>query len=113
MAEDKTEKTGETSSALTVGELRKMIKDSVQEFAGALTGGGDAKDDKKPVAEGSPTGGGIAAEVARQVAKIREREAREQRDKDVDERLEKLSSTVVEKAPVERSRVHKFMGWGE
>lgn len=111
MAEE--EKT-ESSSALTVGELRNMIADTVKSIVG---GGDDKKEDEKktePTSGGSrPEGGGIAAEVARQVEKIRAREAREKRDSEIDGKLKELSEKVQEKPPVERRKVHRIMGWGD
>lgn len=112
MAEEKTPES--ESGKLTVGDLRKMITETVQSIVG---GDGEKKAEtdspKNETSGGSPTAGGIAAEVQRQVEKIRAREARQKRDEEVDGKLKELSEKVQEKTPVERSRVHRFMGWGE
>lgn len=110
-----TEKTPESNSGgapLTIGDLRKMITETVQ---GLVGGNGEKKDDNTPPKDEPthPQAGGIAAEVQRQVEKIRAREARQKRDEEVDGKLKELSEKVQEKQPVERRRVHKIMGWGE
>lgn len=111
-----TEKTPESETgkgaSLTVGDLRKMIAETVQ----GIVGDGEKKtetDPPKGEPSTGPVAGGIAAEVQRQVEKIRAREARQKRDEEVDGKLKELSEKVREKTPVERSRVHRFMGWGE
>lgn len=99
---------------LTFGELKKMIADTVKDVVGSSTADKDDKKTSDTNSGGSSVGGGgVAAEVARQVAKLKEKEERAARDKKVDDTLADLSSKVVEKKPVERGRLHKFMGWGE
>lgn len=112
MAEEKKTETppSEDKGGLTVGELRKMITDTVAQLVG---GNGEKKEEEKTTDR--PSGNGIAAEVARQVEKIRAKEARDARDADIDKKLGELAEKTkpVENAPIERSRVHRFMGWGD
>lgn len=105
--------------ALKVGDLRKMVTDLVQDAVkgagtgtkegdGNSTGDGDDKSD-------APTGfkrGTMRAEVERELARIKEREARATKDKEMEDKLAALQK-ATEKVPVERRRVHKFMRWGD
>ena len=111
MAEEQKTET-ENGGALTVGELRKMITDTVQSIVGT---GSKSSDDKPTEKEDDRApSGSVAAMVAREVQKIREREAREKRDSDIDTKLAELAGKVnQETPPVERRRVHKLMGWGD
>src|SRR6476619_5690978 len=111
MAEEQKDGNG---GALTVGELRSLITETVK----GLLPGSDTKDEKTDTKNetkdtDSGTGNSIAAAVAREVERIRRKEEREQRDKQVDDDLKVLKERVVEKPPVERGRLHKIMGWGE
>lgn len=99
---------------LSVGELRKFITETVQSVVGSV---GKAHDDAQGAAqEHTQTSldrkGAIAAEVQAEIEKLKRREARAARDKEIDDKLADLSKKT-EVHPVERSRVHRFMGWGE
>lgn len=105
------------SGGLTAGDIRKMIGDMVSDAVKTLGGKGNESDSKEDSKEDktfrSSTGvDSIARQVDREVERIRAKEARDAKDKEIDEKLGKLSS-IVEAPPVERRRVHKLMGWGE
>lgn len=97
---------------ITAGTLRSMIREEVAGIAKNLIPGGskdDGGDDNKDT--GNPAD--IRGQVEKALTSLREREARQERDKKVDELLEKSAAPKEEKPPVERSRLHRFMGWGE
>lgn len=101
--------------ALSVGELRQFIADTVTSLLKPVTGGDDKKTEDKDTGrtEDSATRrASIADEVKRELEKIKAREARDKRDTDIDDKLKALEAKT-EHTPVERRRVHKLMGWGE
>lgn len=110
MAENEPEK-------LTVGGIKKMITDAVAE----ATKGGKTPEDKTldPVhtMSGANRQASVAAQVQEELRKLHEKEEKEkqqaERDKGIDDQLAALTEKTQEKAPVERGRVHKYMGWGE
>jgi|SRR6267378_632170 len=111
MAEDKKpEDTKTESTALSLKDLKKFVQDSVTELVKGGTNVKDGvKDEGTKNTDGTPS---IADEVNRQVQAIRDREARDNRDKELDTKLADLGKKL-EVTPVERGRLHKFMGWGE
>lgn len=121
--ETKTDKTTDDKSTednkdkpLTAGELRQMVHGMVQEVAGTLGlskgEGGDKEEPKTTTGPTTFTPGSVRGEVEREIAKIKEREKRDANDAAMNERLSKVEK-ATEVVPVERRRVHKFMGWGE
>lgn len=113
---------------LTAGEVRKMINDMVQESVTSVVSGlGLSKSDSKGDGNGDKDGdsgaksssgtpsfatGSVSEQVRREIEKIRSREARDAKDKEIDQRLSKIDK-AMEKQPVERRWVHKLMGWGD
>jgi hypothetical protein len=99
-----------TKDLLNVGQLREFIAESVKSAVAGL--GGEKKEDS---GEGKKdlSGGDITQQVQRELARVREHERRTQREKDIDTTLAALQERTKEKPPVERRRVHKFMGWGD
>lgn len=108
------EKEDEKEKPATVGLLRELIRDelgSVVDKLGQLGGGSDKKEDDKKDEKPS---GDMTSQVQSALAALKVREQRVQRDKDVDELLaERKKTPEKETAPVERGRLHKFMGWGD
>ncbi len=114
MAEEQKTETETGTGALTVGELRKFITDTVQSVVGTI---GKTEEKTHEAAqdhtqETLARKGNIASEVQAELEKLRRREERASRDKTIDEKLAALEK-VTEQHPVERRRVHKLMGWGE
>lgn len=107
-------KTGE-SAGLKVGDIRKMIGDMVAEAVKAGTSTHD--DAQKGAQQHTETrldrSSSVQVAVQAEIDKIRNKEAAEKKDKDLQDKLTELQEKTKEKAPVERRRVHKLMGWGE
>jgi hypothetical protein len=55
----------------------------------------------------------VAALVQAEIEKIKAKETQDKRDQTIDEQLKTLTEKTTEKAPVERGKLHRFMGWGE
>lgn len=112
---DKSESETDQGAPLTLAELGKFITDKVSEAVSGL------KTTTDTVHEGSTdvvekkldNKSRIAEEVQAEIAKLRKQEAAEGESKAVTDRIAKLEDLVKEKPPVERRRVHRFMGWGE
>jgi hypothetical protein len=100
-------------SILGIGELREFISETVKQ---AVAGLAPAKDEKEEVSKSDDkgvSGGDIAAQVKRELERVRSHEARQKREEEIDTTLKSLVERTAEKQPVERRRVHKFMGWGD
>jgi hypothetical protein len=101
---------------ITMGTIRSLITEVVTEATRGLTG---SREDKSTKDEPSRPGGaagrtqGVQEAVQAEIEKIKAREAAAERDKTIDEQLAALADKTAEKPPVERSRRHKLMGWGE
>ena len=113
MADEK--KTEETPKPLTMGDLKKLIEDTVGNLVKSGKGVTDEQHEK--AADRTETklsrNSDVAEKVQEELAKIREKEARDTKERERDETLKSLVEKTAEKAPVERRRVHKLMGWGE
>lgn len=96
------------TSGIKMGDLTKLIKDTVAE---AITGmkPTDSKPDDKVVDEDSS----VAAKVRAEIEKISANKKKEEKEATIDSELKDLREKTKEKAPVERTKLHKLMGWGE
>lgn len=94
------------SGGLTAGGLRSMIREEIVK----LLPGKSTKDDGPSTEDGSGTS--IKAQVEAALKHLQDKEKREDRDKAVDDMLEKYNQKPEETPPVERRRVEKWMGWG-
>jgi hypothetical protein len=112
----------EKGATMRFGDLKRMIADSVNSALSGLTGDQGQPPQRQPLRGGQQPqrGGGsrnVDDEVRTAVEKLeadrKRREEREARDKGVEDKLTALEERTKEKAPVERRRVHKVMGWGE
>lgn len=106
---DKKDDTGK----LTMGDIRKIITDEIGKAVKTPTPTDDKgkqsdSDDEKDTQPRS-----IRSAVEREVSRIREADERKKKDEAIDAKLAELSEATKEKPPVERRRVHRFMGWGE
>lgn len=101
--------------ALKVGDIRKMISDMVTEAvkAGTSTEGKAHEGAQQHTETRLDRSSSIQAAVQAEIDKIKGKEAAEQKDADLQKTLTELQEKTKEKAPVERRRVHKLMGWGE
>lgn len=111
MAEDKPPE----SNKLNVGDLRKMVSEIVTEAVKGIT---TTKDDAHGAAEDHTQEkldrpSTMQAAVQREIARLKEKDEKEAKDKTIDETLAKLSEATAEKPPIERRRVHRVMGWGD
>ncbi len=109
----------EKGATMRFGDLKKMISDSVSAAVAGLTGDPAPTQQRQPL-RGQPQqqrSRSVDDEVRTAVEKLevdrKARERREQRDKGVEDKLTALEERTKEKAPVERRRVHRLMGWGE
>ena len=109
MAED--DKSVETAKPLTLGDLKTFIDDRI---TGLMKTG-----NPKPAADGDADGAkpsrtdSIAAEVAREIEKLKVKEKKDTADALLVQQIADLQAKTAEKAPVERSRRHRFMKWGD
>lgn len=110
------------NQSFTMKDLRQLVTDTVTEAVKGITSTGDATKGKTDDGQdGTPPrtetrvdrSSTVAEAVQREIQKIQQKEAREAKDKSIDEQLLKLAEATKEKPPVERRRVHKIMGWGE
>jgi len=111
-----------TDSKLNLGDLKKMVADTVAEaMKNVTTTGSNTREVTQSHLEGrGDRSSTVQAAVAAEIQKIKDSEqadkdkaAREAKDQEFETKLSKLSEATAEKPPVERRRVHKFMGWGE
>lgn len=114
MADDK-DKPNPPSGGITMADIRRMVTETVGEVMKGVTGKPDDKPADKPGETGTKenTPGDMASIVRNEIKRIKDHEKATERDATIDTKLAELSAAVVEKPPVERRRVHKFMGWGE
>lgn len=103
----------ETPSTLTFGDLKKLITDTVESLTKAgkdVTGSAGSTHEPFTKATG---GASVDDQVKAALAKLQADKEREDKEKERDTTLAELKTKLDEKAPVERRRVHKLMGWGE
>ncbi len=117
MAEEakKEDEKEETKTAFGLGELRKLVEETVNSIvkpAKEVEGKAQEKAGEHTESRLSRSSD-IADMVSQQVARMKEREERDTREKGWDDSIKKLVEVTAEKPPVERRRVHKIMGWGD
>lgn len=99
------------TTTLTVGEITSLIIEKIKD---QLPGKGS---DPKSTGDSQPGTGSkltdVTAQVQAELEKLRKREEAQRKDNDIQTRLTALEKPKPEKTPVERSLVHRFMGWGE
>lgn len=97
-----------TPSRVTMGDIKELVKSTIAEMM-------PKEEVKTPVAGGEEKAPatGIAAMVQAEIEKIKAKETEDTEKATIQEKLQELSEKTQEKQPVERRRVHKFMGWGE
>ena len=103
------EKAPPTASRVTMGDIKELVKSTIAEMMPkdeGKTSSVATGDDKTPSV-------GIAAMVQAEIDKIKAKETEDAEKATIQEKLNELSEKTQEKQPVERRRVHKFMGWGE
>lgn len=110
MAEDKKTDDSKTDDKLTAGGLRDMIKEMVTDAVAALT---PKKDTDTASSKPSDAPTDVAGQVQAELARLKRREERDARDKKIDDQLAELQGKTADKPPMERRKVHGFMGWGE
>lgn len=98
---------------LKMADIRKLVQDTVKEVVGTISGGEKPPAGDPPPTDDKPVGGGLRAQVEKEIQRIRDKETQETRDKTIDQQLADLAEKTKEKAPVERSRRHKIMRWGD
>jgi hypothetical protein len=114
MATDKTTtpptdpKPDETSSGgpITMKDIRSAISEIV-------TGLIPTSEPKKETGESETPPVNIKEQVDAAIAVIKRREAREEKERSIDMQLSELREKTAEKAPLDRPRRHRFMGWGD
>lgn len=98
-----------SDGGISLGDLRDLIKEEVSSIVDSL----------KPNTERSGSQStesrnfSITEEVRREVEKLRTADDANREKMGLMERLGKLEEAIGEKPPVQRTRRHKFMGWGE
>lgn len=97
---------------LTMGSLKKMIQDTVAEIVPGLMD--SAKPATPPPAPATDVPTDIAAQVRAQVERIRKQEEKQKTEAQVLADIAALKDAKPkEKEPVQRSKLHKVMGWGD
>lgn len=110
MSEEEKDKKTDENKPLSVGLLRELIRDEIGGVADKLF----PKDVGKKENDRPASDGDIKTQVETALAALKLREKRQARDDEVDKLLEERKKPPTEeKAPIERGRFHKFMGWGE
>jgi hypothetical protein len=106
---------GAPAGGIKMGDLRKMIQDTVTDVMKGVTVPTKGEDTDTPKGGGTQAdrATSIASAVQAEIEKIRAKEKEDDDKKTIQDKLNELSAATAEKPPVERSRVHKFMGWGE
>jgi len=90
---------------ITFGAIRQMIADAL--------GKKDKEEPPKPPLTGQPPATDLAAEVKKELAKIQDSERATNEKQTIQQQIAAITDKLAEKPPVERSRVHRLMGWGE
>lgn len=95
----------------SVGDLKKFIDERITEIV--KSGSSPRKEEPKETETKQDGVASIQEQVQAALAGIRDKEAREARERSIDEQLASLTEKTKEKPPVEQRRVHKIMGWGD
>lgn len=113
--EQKTPETKGDEGKITLGDIRKLVTDTIAEaMKGVSTTEGDAQGKaQEHTLSRMDRSSTIQAAVQAEIDKIKAKETEEAEKKTVQDQLAKLAEVTAEKPPVERSRTHRFMGWGE
>jgi hypothetical protein len=118
MAEEKkteeTKSTEDKAKPLTIGDLKKFVEDTVHNVVKGVkttesTAQEGAQEHTEKRLDRSST---VQQQVEAELAKIRAKEERDKKDSEIESKLNELT-TRTEVKPVERRKVHRFMGWGE
>lgn len=101
--------------SMRLGDLRKLIADTVSSMTGSQPQQSQPRQSLRDQVRDSRSGQSrnVDDEVSAALAKIEADKKRQERDAAIDKDLTDLKERTKEKAPVERSRRHRFMGWGE
>lgn len=95
---------------ISLDDLRGIVKNIVADITGS--GKSDKKTDSgdsKPESSADD----IASRVKSTIEDMHKQERARARDNDLDEIIKAHKEKPKEKQPIERRKVHKFMGWGE
>jgi hypothetical protein len=113
-AEPDVEPDSETGK-LTMGDLSKMIEDKIAAIVPGILKSGEPKsaEPAAPASGSSASSIDIAEEVRAQVARLKEQEDRLNKEKETDSTIKTLLERTEQKQPIERRKVHKWMGWGD
>ena len=109
------EKKTEEPGKLTVGDLRKWMKEEIGTLAEALAGKGKPEEKTGGDGKTETRTGSVAEEVRAELAKLEARRKGEERTKTIEDQLAKLTEAAQPKPPVERRHptLHRIMGWGD
>lgn len=99
-----------TAEPTTAGTIRGFITEEIKRLLPTV-GKGDAPASTKDAKDESNVGS-VQQQVEAALQALQRKEAREKRDKEVDDFLAEAKKEK-EKPPVERRRIEKIMGWGE
>jgi hypothetical protein len=96
------------------GDLKDEILGAVKELIAPLRQGGSAQQAaQQHEAEKLDRGSNLEQQIADAIKVNEEARAKDAAGKAQEDRLGKLEAAAAERPPVDRRRVHRFMGWGD
>jgi hypothetical protein len=98
---------------LKAGEFRALIRETVTSLLPDLMPKGGTPDPKTPAGADPVPAGDVQSQVQAALKTLQDKEASDNRAKQIDDTLKGLVEKTAEAPPVERRRVHRLMGWGE
>jgi CHASE3 domain sensor protein len=107
--------TGTDKGTLTLGDLKNFIDTRIQAL---VESGKDKEEGARDKAQDHTEdkldrGSRIEEQVTRALQKLREKETKDEEQKTLSQQVAELLERTKERPPVERRKVHRFMGWGE
>jgi hypothetical protein len=111
---------GEAARIASIDEKIAAVKDEIIGEVRKLLGGARDREqahltdpDESKTARAARAGQSLEQQIADAIKVNDDARAKDAADKAREDRLAKLEEAGKEKTPVDRRRVHRFMGWGE
>ncbi len=112
---------GDKKTGLSMGDLKKMVEETVSAAVSGLKNDkndkndndDDAKKQRREAVSGIDRQVDVRSAVQEALDSLKKEKEKQERETSIDEKLAALEKRTQEKTPVERSKRHRFMGWGE